>query len=151
MKAIYFDLDGTLANLYAVNDWLDKLRAYDATPYMEAAPLLNMSVLARYLNRLRKVGYHIGVISWTSKVSTEAYHEAVSEAKREWLAKHLKSVQFDEINIVPYGTPKQTAVQFSDSILFDDEDRNRNAWLGQAYDVDNILNVLKELLKAEAE
>ena len=31
-KAIYFDMDGTIADLYAVDGWLDMLRAYDPTP-----------------------------------------------------------------------------------------------------------------------
>lgn len=145
-RAIYFDLDGTLANLYSVDNWLDKLRAFDASPYMDAVPMVNMSLLARYLNRLHAIGYHIGIVSWTSKVSTNDYHEAVSNAKRKWLHKHLKSVQFDEINIIPYGTPKQEVVDMVGGILFDDEERNRTTWLGQAYDVDNIIGVLKSLL-----
>ena len=61
-KALYFDRDGTLANLYAVDDWLIKLRTYDATPYAEAPVLLNMQALAHRLNSLQKSGYTIGVI-----------------------------------------------------------------------------------------
>lgn len=32
MKMICFDMDGTIADLYAVPNWLDKLRAEDASP-----------------------------------------------------------------------------------------------------------------------
>lgn len=32
IKKIYFDMDGTIANLYAVEGWLPMLRAYDPTP-----------------------------------------------------------------------------------------------------------------------
>ena len=35
-KAIYFDMDGTIANLYAVENWLDMLRAFNPTPYEQA-------------------------------------------------------------------------------------------------------------------
>ena len=42
-----FDMDGTIADLYADPNWLPKLRAYDPTPYINAKPLVNMSRLAR--------------------------------------------------------------------------------------------------------
>lgn len=141
-KAIYFDMDGTIANLYGVDNWLDYLIKYDSTPYEIAKPMLNMSVLARILNRLQREGYIIGIISWLSKTSTPEYGEKVRQAKINWLKKHLKSVKFDSIQIVDYGTPKYT---LGKGILFDDEIENRNAWGEGAYDVDNILGVLKTL------
>lgn len=141
-KAIWFDMDGTIANLYGVENWLPKLRNADPSPYAEAKPLVRMASLARVLNRLQKNGYKIGVISWLSKNGSENYGEAVATVKREWLACHLKSVRFDYIDIVAYGTPKQNG---RNGILFDDEEQNRNAWNGKAYDVDNIIEVLKGL------
>lgn len=141
-KAIWFDMDGTIANLYGVENWLPKLRNADPSPYAEAKPLVRMASLARVLNRLQKNGYKIGVISWLSKNGSENYGEAVASAKREWLACHLKSVRFDYIDIVAYGTPKQNG---RNGILFDDEEQNRNAWNGKAYDVNNIIEVLKGL------
>ena len=141
-KAIYFDMDGTIANLYGVDNWLDYLIKYDSTPYEIAKPMLNMCVLARILNRLQRKGYIIGIISWLSKTSTPEYGEKVRQAKINWLKKHLKSVKFDSIQIVNYGTPKYT---LGKGILFDDEIENRNAWGEGAYDVDNILGVLKTL------
>ena len=33
MRTIWFDMDGTIANLYGVDNWLDKLHASDASPY----------------------------------------------------------------------------------------------------------------------
>ena len=141
-KAIYFDMDGTIANLYGVDNWLDYLIKYDSTPYEIAKPMLNMSVLARILKRLQREGYIIGIISWLSKTSTPEYGEKVRQAKINWLKKHLKSVKFDSIQIVDYGTPKYA---LGKGILFDDEIENRNAWGEGAYDVDNILGVLKTL------
>jgi len=124
---IWFDLDGTLANLYEVENWLPKLEAADPSPYREAAPLLNLSALARQLNALRRKGYRIGIISWTSKCGTAAYNEEVKIAKLEWLAKHLPSVTWDEINIVDYGTNKWE-VAGRKGILFDDELKNLESW-----------------------
>ena len=145
MTTIFFDMDGTIADLYGVEGWLDCLIASDTLPYEIAKPLVRLSALARILNRLQKQGYRIGIISWLSKSGSTEYNEAVTEAKLEWLSKHLASVNFDEINIVPYGTPKQNFSKSASDILFDDEAKNRQNWNGQAFDVDNIIEILKEM------
>ena len=144
-KAIYFDMDGTIANFYGVPNWLDYLIASDPTPYKVARPLLNMSHLARLLNQLQNDGWHIGIVSWLSKSGTAEYNEVVTTTKVEWLNRHLHSVNWNEVVIVPYGTPKQEVVQFETGILFDDETPNRNNWIGTAYDVQNIIEILKGL------
>ena len=143
MKAIWFDMDGTIADLYSVNDWLPKLRASDASPYAEAMPMLNMNILARKLNKLQRSGYKLGIISWLSKSSTPDYDQAVTLAKLAWLKKHLRSVQFDSIQIVTYGTPKHT---LGNGILFDDEQKNRNDWGENAYNPEMIMEILSSLM-----
>ena len=142
---INFDMDGTIADLYSNPNWLPLLRAYDPTPYATAKPLVRLNILARKLNALQKAGYRIAVISWLSKESTPAYDEAVTATKIAWLRKHLPSVEWDEIHIVPYGTPKQMFCNNPLDVLFDDEERNRNNWTGRAYDVQNILEILREI------
>ena len=144
-KAIYFDMDGTIVDLYAVNGWLDMLRAYDATPYEMAKPLVRLSTLARLLNRLQREGYIIGIVSWLSKEPTPEYDKAVINAKLEWLEAHMPSVEWDEIKIVPHGIPKQKVVDNPFGILFDDEKQNRENWSGTAYDAHNIIKILKSL------
>ena len=140
---IFFDMDGTIADLYGVENWLDYLIASDALPYEIAKPLIRLNALARILNRLQKQGYKVGVISWLAKNSNTAYEEKVTRAKKEWLKKHLASVNFDEIHIVKYGTPKQTFAKTENDILFDDEEKNRNDWTGKAFDVNEIIEILK--------
>ena len=147
MTTIYFDMDGTIADLYGVHGWLSSLEHEEATPYIEAKPLLHMATLARQLNQLQRQGYQLGIVSWLAKNSTENYDRAVTEAKLQWLKSHLKNVHFNEIHIVPYGTPKQTVVNNPLGILFDDEEKNRIEWIGTAYNVENILKILKELCK----
>lgn len=144
-KAIYFDMDGTIANFYGVPNWLTCLEASDPTPYEVAQPLINMSHLARLLNRLQARGWHIGIVSWLSKCGTAEFNETVTATKMEWLNHHLKSVNWDEVVIVPYGVPKHEMVRFANGILFDDECRNRENWTGTAYDVDSIIETLKAL------
>jgi hypothetical protein len=145
-KKIWFDMDGTITDLYGVEGWLDMLRAENAEPYRKARPLVNMQALARVLNRLAREGYEINIISWTAKYGKPAYNEATAAAKREWLAKHLASVNFDYITIVSYGTPKSIVMNTEDDILFDDEEQNRDAWLGQAFEPEMMVKVLKALL-----
>jgi hypothetical protein len=139
-KIINFDMDGTIADLYGVDGWLDDLINGNTRPYDIAKPLVNMSALARLLNGLQRKGYIINIISWLSKSGTDEYNARVADSKRKWLAKHLKSVKFNNLYIVPYGTPKH---EISSGILFDDEQPNRDKWGVGAYDVDNILGVLK--------
>lgn len=142
---IWFDMDGTIANLYSVENWLDYLMSGDVYPYAVATPLLRMCSLAKVLNRLQREGYGIGIISWLSKSGTTEYNAKVTETKKKWLKKHLASVKWDEINIVPYGTPKEKYAKEND-ILFDDEKKNRENWTGSiAFDVFNIMDVLKSL------
>ena len=144
-KAIYFDMDGTIADLYGVAGWLEMLRSCDPTPYKLAPALLHLSELARLLNHLQRKGYTLGIVSWLSKNSTAEYDEKVVQAKMRWLGKHLKSVQWNEIHIVKYGTPKSSVVNEPKGILFDDEEKNRTEWNGTAYDVNDIINVLKAI------
>ena len=142
---INFDLDGTIADLYGVDGWLEMLIAHDETPYATAEPLLRLNLLARRLNTLQRNGYNIAIISWLSKSGNADYNERVTAAKLEWLAKHLPSVTWDRITIVEYGTPKETFCETPFDILFDDEEKNRENWNGVAFDVDDILEVLKTL------
>lgn len=140
---INFDMDGTIADLYGVDRWLDYLVAEDTTPYRVAKPLVNLRALARRLNELQRQGYELAIISWLSKAGSTEYNKAVTETKIKWLRKHLPSVKWDRITIVPYGTPKELFCNNKHDILFDDETPNRENWTGRAYGVDHILEILK--------
>ena len=146
----YFDMDGTIADLYGVGNWLELLRAADTTPYTIAKPLINLSLLARRIHQLQRKGYNVGIISWTSKSGTDEYNEMVANAKRAWLAKHLPSVVWDEITIVKYGTPKHKMIDDKYAILFDDEKRNRDAWESKtriAFNEKQIFEILAHFAK----
>ena len=138
-------MDGTIADLYGVNGWLENLIDSNPRPYIEAKPLVRLNVLARRLNKLQAAGYKIGVISWLAKTDDEKFLETVTVAKLAWLKKHLASVCFDEIHIVAYGTPKESFATNPLDILFDDEASNREHWTGKAFNVDSILETLKTL------
>ena len=142
---INFDMDGTIADLYGVENWLEYLINEDTTPYAVARPLVRFATLARRLNTLQRNGYNIAVITWLSKNGTAEYNKAVTATKLAWLEKHLPSVKWDNIVVVPYGTPKENFCNNPLDVLFDDEEHNRNNWTGRAYDVKNILEILAEM------
>ena len=147
-KIISLDMDGTIVNFYGVENWLPKIRAHDASPYRDARALVNLSRLARRLNAVQRKGWKIRVVSWGSKDRDENFLEEVRRAKMEWLSRHLKSVRFDEICIVHYGTPKSEIGTLRGGFLFDDEKPNREEWNnagGQAYDATVIFDFLHSI------
>ena len=140
---IWFDMDGTIADLYGVAGWLEAIMAKDTRPYEVAKGIGNLANIARLLNNVQKKGYTIGVISWTAKVTDPDYNARIATAKREWLHKHLPSVTWDTIKVVEYGTNKYIAT--GGGILFDDEEPNRKTWGEGAYHPQYIVEVLKGL------
>lgn len=145
MKAIYFDMDGTIANLYALPNWEPRLRAEDASVYAEAEPMVDMSELATLLQTKQAQGILIGVISWLSMGGSKEFNQAVRLVKREWLKTHLPNVNFDKIHLVKYGTPKHhTATEKEGAILFDDNEKVRASWRnGRAYNEQEIFDILR--------
>ena len=141
---IWFDMDGTIADLYGVDNWLEMLMAHDETPYAIAKPLINLSVLARLMNKVQREGFEICIVSALAKESTAEYDERVRNAKIKWLANHLKSVHFNEIRFVPYWYTKNNVNTGSD-ILFDDEERHLEKWTGMAVNANKMIETLKAI------
>ena len=147
-KTLVFDMDGTIANLYGVNDWLEMLRAEDPTPYIIAEPMYNVNILNFILNQLKADGWKIVVTTWLAKGSTKHYDTLVREAKLAWLEEH--NFPFDEVHMVKYGTTKANCTRKLGGfqILVDDNETVRKGWtLGATIDAnENILEILEKLL-----
>lgn len=141
---IWFDMDGTIADLYGVENWLEMLIAHDETPYTIAKPIVNLSVLARLMNKVQRKGFEICIVSALAKDSTAEYDERVRNAKIKWLANHLKSVHFDEIRFVPYWYTKNDVNTGAD-VLFDDEERHLEKWTGTAVHASKMIETLKAI------
>ena len=145
-KAIYFDMDGTIADLYAVQNWEPKLKACDPSPYSEAKPMYNMRILNTILEEIAAKGITIGVISWLAMGSTKEYDKQVRKAKKDWIAQHLPAAT--EIHIIKYGYSKKKAAKIKDAILIDDNADVRAAWKGDTVDATkNILHTLIKILE----
>lgn len=151
-KMICFDMDGTLADLYNVPNWLEQLRAFDPAPYREAECMWDEEELAYILNTLIDNGVEIRIITWLSKESTPEYDEAVREAKREWL--ETLGIPYTHFHGVKYGATKADSIrryleEDETAWLFDDNAKVRQGWhMGEAFDPTaiDILDLLYALL-----
>ena len=147
-KMLVFDMDGTIADLYAVDGWLDDLHNEKTRPYDDAEPMYDMTELAELLNRLRALGWLVCVTTWLAKDATKEYNKAVTKAKKNWLAKY--SFPYDEIHCVKYGTTKAdcTRKHGGFQILVDDNEKVRKGWnLGNTINAnENILEALADLV-----
>ena len=150
-KILVFDMDGTIADLYGVENWLADLRSENPRPYILAKPLYDMDSLNIILELLKEQGWKIVVTSWLAKNSSAFYDEVVREAKRMWLNKY--NFPFDEIHLVKYGTTKANCTRKLGGfqILIDDNEKVRNGWtLGNTINAnENILKKLVDLLLTE--
>lgn len=152
-RSINFDMDGTIADLYGVKDWLALLRSENPKPYRTAVPMCDMAELNEVCELLRAEGWEINIITWLSKDSSEEYKNAVREAKRAWLAE--QGFHYDHFHGVQYGATKADSVRdrYDVSILVDDNEKVRNGWhLGATIDPTavNIIEKLSELLEKRA-
>ena len=150
-KLLVFDMDGTIADLYGVDGWLEDLRNEDVAPYVVAKPMYDTAILNSVLTILRMCGWKVVVTTWLAKGASAEYDEAVAKAKVEWLNKY--HFPYDEIHCVPYGTAKAscTCADGGYQILFDDNAEVRNEWhLGKTVDATHdILDALFELVDRE--
>ena len=152
VKMICFDMDGTIADLYGVEGWLEMLREENARPYEIARPMWNMAELNEVLKMLQMNGIEIRVVTWLSMNSTEDYKEKTRQAKLEWLKN--QGFPFDRFHGIAYGTTKANAIRKylelgEQAILIDDNAKVRQGWnMGATIDptTENIIDILKALL-----
>lgn len=149
-KTLVFDMDGTLANFYGVDGWLEDIRNENTRPYDIAKPLYNMEVLNAILDLLRAQGWSIAITTWLAKGSTKAFDDMVRASKIAWLQKY--NFSYDEIHLVRYGTTKANCTRKNGGvqILIDDNEKIRKGWhLGSTIDankniIDELINLLEE-------
>lgn len=147
-KTLVFDMDGTIADFYGVDGWLEDLQNSNPRPYIMAKPLWDMNMLKVMLEILKAEGWKIVVTTWLAKDSTKEFDEVVRVAKRDWLKRY--DFPFDEIHLVKYGTTKANCTRKLGGIqiLFDDNDKVRSGWsLGETVNptTESILDYLSSL------
>lgn len=108
-KKIYFDLDGTVYNLYSVENWLEKLRNEQENVFSEGNFMCDYSEFIERIHFLLDYGYSFGIITWLPMQASPEYEEICRQEKVEWIKKYLPFVT--EVNICSYGIPKQNCIQ----------------------------------------
>ncbi len=141
-KVLVFDMDGTIADLYGVENWLEQIRAFSPTPYRVAKPMYDMDMLNTLLKMLKEQGWTVVVTSWLSMDTTRAYDREVRKAKLEWLNRY--HFPYDEVHLVKYGTTKANCTRKLGGyqILIDDNEQVRKGWnLGRTINANNDIIV----------
>lgn len=128
-KVLVFDMDGTIADFYGVEGWLEYLNKEDVTPYVKAKPLYDMDMLNVILNELKNQGWKVIVTTWLSMTGSQKFSDEIRVAKKSWL--DYFNFPYDELHMVKYGTPKASCTRkYADDIqiLFDDNAKVRKSW-----------------------
>ena len=144
-KVLVFDMDGTIVDLYGVENWLEQLRTYNPTPYRIAKPKCDMATLNTLLTILKEKGWTIVITSWLSKETNRKYDRLVRGAKLGWLNQY--QFPYDEVHFVKYGTTKADCTRKLGGyqILVDDNEQVRAGWrLGDTIDANK--DIISELI-----
>ena len=150
-RKILFDLDGTVADLYGTENWLELLLNETKGLFRNLKVMHDKTRLNSIVEQLIKNGDTVEVVTWTPKNVSREYINIVEQEKREWVNEHLP--QIEKIHCLDYGTPKQKAnfKKVKNLILVDD-----NSEVNQMWDTptqrksiladENLLNNLQALL-----
>lgn len=150
---IYFDLDGTVYDLYNVPNWLEILRNENPDVYTMGEKLFS-DELYKVAATLMRYGVKFGVITWGSMVASPEFEVQTENVKRQWVNENLPFVE--SFVYQQYGTPKQQAIKnrTQNDILIDDNSEVLKVWINNktrtGYQVtkeNNVVDILKEILK----
>lgn len=135
MKTIWFDMDGTVYELYKLDGWLTRLEEKDATVYnAKNACRANLKRIDSAVKTLVEAGWEVGVITWGAKGHEEgsAFLKEIAHAKKMWLRANMPNLFFyGHFTIQPYGVDKVRAIrEVSDTmnVLVDDNALVRKVW-----------------------
>ena len=152
VKALCFDMDGTIADLYGVENWQTLLNAHDATPYINARPMVDTAELARLLHKAIANGIQVRIITWLAMNSNQEYDELVRLTKQVWLERY--NIPYTHFHGVKFGTTKADCIrkeldwtELETAVLFDDNEKVRKGWkVGNAYTPNEIIETLKKVV-----
>lgn len=126
-KTIYFDLDGTIFDLYNEENWLDRLLGETKGLFQNLKTMFPKDEIHHVLNLLKQNGYDLQVITWTPKNVSDDY---IKQVEKEKLISLKEFPQFTQIHCLAYGTPKQNAKirKTKEMILVDDNLEVAEMW-----------------------
>ena len=148
---LYFDMDGTIADLYNHENWLEKIRSGQPI-FNELKKMPRTNKVIYYLNQIEQHtdNVEVNIITWLPLNATIPQMIQYTEEKKEWSEKNF--VRVSNFIALPYGSPKHKAILKEEKayhLLFDDNAEVRNEWQGKykiAFDENNIVEVLRLIL-----
>lgn len=152
-KECYFDLDGTIYDLYGMKDWLKRIENEKPNTFTDGKFIVNYNEFMECVKQLEKQGYIFNVISWLPYDVTYNYKKKCEQEKRNWIKKFLPFVK--NVEIQSYGILKHTHVE--SGILIDDDEKICRHWRNEnriALNVNkefNVIKALKKLIRGEVE
>lgn len=126
-KTWYFDMDGTIADLYGTEGWLEALEN-ERPIFADLEPLVDVQRFNEWAHDRMDKGDRFAIISWLPRGATDEYEDFCREEKKVWLEERFPF--FTEIHFQSYGTPKQYAIEkrTSEMILVDDNEEVLQMW-----------------------
>lgn len=123
---IYLDMDGTIADLYNKENWLECLKVEKVDTFSTLQPMISQEKLLE-LFPLEK--YDIRILSMTPKNASKNYCKQVIKEKNEWLDKYFPMIERRIYQ--KYGNNKNLK-NSANAILIDDNEVIRKNWKGIA-------------------
>lgn len=125
-QVIYLDMDGTIADLYGMENWLESLRNEVEGLFLQCNPLITETEL---LVLFPSDIYELRICSMTPMDASKEYCLKVIEEKNIWLDKHFPSIEHRVY--LEYGHNKNLR-NSKNHILIDDNKTIRENYRGLA-------------------
>ena len=125
-QVIYLDMDGTIADLYGIKNWLDGLINEVEGLFLNCEPLITEKELLKFFP---SEIYELRICSMTPLNATREYCQVVIDEKNQWLDKYFPSITHRVY--MKYGTNKNLK-NSANHILIDDNETIRQTFKGLA-------------------
>ena len=109
MNTIWFDMDGTIYDLYKMHGWLEALRAENwEMAFYAGNPRAHIDRINQAIEALIEAGWQVGVITWAPKGYTRENIalDEVRDVKFRWLCEFCPALADGKFACIPYGESK---------------------------------------------
>lgn len=125
-QVVYFDMDGTLYDLYGQEGWLRKLRKEQSNAFLGNHRLITEKALEEYYPKNQ---YEWRICSMTPKNASKEYCKQVTKEKNQWLDKYFPSIKIRKFMAFGYSKNFRNCENY---ILVDDSEKIRETFKGTA-------------------
>lgn len=128
----YLDMDGSIADLYGIENWLDRLHNEDKTIFLECKPMVTEEKLFSLFPQDK---YDIRILSMTPLGASDEYCKNVEEQKNAWLDKYFPTITKRIYKKYSHNKNLKNSMH---AILIDDSEPIRESFQGLALNPKNL-------------